>query len=60
MVTISDFKGTSARANVEAAIAKAHEHESFNAILSLTEKRALERADLVDQGKMLREYDYSI
>jgi aspartyl-tRNA(Asn)/glutamyl-tRNA(Gln) amidotransferase subunit A len=52
MVTISDFKGTSARANVEAAIAKAHEHESFNAILSLTEKRALERADLVDQGKI--------
>lgn len=52
MVKISDFQGTSARANVEAAIAKAREHETFNAILSLTEARALERADLVDRGEL--------
>lgn len=52
MVSISDFIGQSARANVEAAIEKARQHESFNAVLSITEKRALERADLVDQGKI--------
>lgn len=52
MSRISDFIGVSARANVEQAIEKARENEAFNAILSFTEERALERADLVDQGKL--------
>lgn len=52
MVKISEFIGKSARANVEAAIAKARENEAFNAILSLTEARALERADAVDRGEI--------
>lgn len=50
MVTIADFIGKSARENVQSALRKAAEHESFNAILSLTEARALERADAVDRG----------
>jgi len=52
MSSISDFKGKSARAIVEMALEKAREHESFHALLSLDEKRALERADLVDAGKL--------
>jgi len=52
MVTISNFSNGSARAHVEAAIAKARENESFNAILSMTEERALERADAVDRGEI--------
>lgn len=51
MSRISDFTGKrSARANVEAAIAKARENEAYHALLSFTEARALERADAVDQG----------
>jgi len=52
MSTIADFIGVSARKNVEAAIAKARENEQFNAILSMTEARALERADQVDRGEI--------
>jgi aspartyl-tRNA(Asn)/glutamyl-tRNA(Gln) amidotransferase subunit A len=52
MTTIADFIGVSARSNVEVAIAKAREHESFNAVLSLAETRALERADAVDRGEI--------
>ncbi|MEO6109865.1 MAG: Asp-tRNA(Asn)/Glu-tRNA(Gln) amidotransferase subunit GatA [Candidatus Saccharimonadales bacterium] len=52
MSIIKDFIGQSARANVEAALAKAHENESFHALLSLTEERALERADAVDRGEI--------
>lgn len=52
MVKISDYTDSTARANVERAIAAARQHESFNAILSLTEARALERADLVDTGEV--------
>ena len=52
MSKISDYIGVSARANVEAAIARARENESFHAILSLTEERALERADMVDRGEI--------
>jgi aspartyl-tRNA(Asn)/glutamyl-tRNA(Gln) amidotransferase subunit A len=52
MSIISDFIGTSARQNVESAIAKARDAESFHAILSLTEARALERADAVDRGEI--------
>jgi len=52
MSVISDFIGNSARENVLAAIAKARENEEFNAVLSLTENRALERADKVDTGEI--------
>ena len=52
MSSISDFIGVSARQNVEEAIAKAHANESFHALLSLTETRALERADAVDRGEI--------
>jgi len=52
MSKISDFIGISARKNVEEAIAKAHANEAFHAILSLTETRALERADAVDRGEI--------
>jgi aspartyl-tRNA(Asn)/glutamyl-tRNA(Gln) amidotransferase subunit A len=52
MSRISDYIGKSARANVEAAIAKASENEAFHAILSLTEARAFERADAVDRGEI--------
>ncbi len=49
---IKDYIGQSARANVEAALAKARENESFHALLSLTEERALQRADAVDRGEI--------
>lgn len=52
MVKISDYAGKSARANVEKALAAAGQHESYNALLVLTEKRALERADAVDRGEI--------
>lgn len=52
MSVISDFIGKSARQNVEAAIAKARENEAFNAVLSYSEARALERADKVDSGEI--------
>lgn len=52
MSKISDFIGKSARANVEAAIAAARSNESYHAFLSLTEDRALERADAVDRGEL--------
>lgn len=52
MSNISDFTSVSARKNVEAALAKARENESFHALLSVTETRALERADAVDRGEI--------
>lgn len=52
MVKISDFLNVSARENVERALAKAHEHEAFHALLSLSEGRALERAAKVDAGEI--------
>jgi len=52
MSAISDFIGVSARTNVEEAIAKARSNDSFHAILSFTEARALERADMVDRGEI--------
>lgn len=56
MITIEDVKqqisSSSARAIVENAIKSAKENSDYNAILSLTEERALERADLVDNGKI--------
>ena len=50
MTVISDYTGSSARANVEAALLKARKHEAFNAIVSYADARALERADKVDAG----------
>lgn len=41
-------RATSARAEVEIALAKAKETESYHALLSLTEERALARADEID------------
>lgn len=52
MSTIAEYAGKTARENVENALAKAREHEDFNAILSLTEDRALERAAKVDSGEI--------
>ena len=56
MTTISDIltqiKTTSARAVVEEAISKAKSSSDYNALLSLTEDRALQRADDVDAGKI--------
>lgn len=52
MVKISEYLGVSARENVEKAIAKARENESYHALLSLSEERALQRADLVDKGEI--------
>jgi len=52
MSSIADFTGKSARENVLAAISKARESEDFNAILSYSEARALERADKVDAGEI--------
>jgi aspartyl-tRNA(Asn)/glutamyl-tRNA(Gln) amidotransferase subunit A len=50
MSVISDFIGRTARENVLNALLKARENEDFNAILSYSEARALERADKVDSG----------
>lgn len=52
MSTIADFIGRKARDNVLSALAKAKANEQYHALLSLTEVRALERADAVDQGKI--------
>jgi aspartyl-tRNA(Asn)/glutamyl-tRNA(Gln) amidotransferase subunit A len=52
MGVISQFIGTSARQNVEQAIEKARSNEAFNALLSLSEERALDRADQVDRGEI--------
>jgi len=52
MTVISEFIGKSARENVQSAILKARESEDFNAILSYSEERALERADKVDSGEI--------
>lgn len=52
MSKIQDFLGVSAHDNVVAAIKKARENESFNALLSLSEERALDRAAKVDAGEI--------
>ncbi len=51
-MTISDYLKTSdsARGRVELAIKRAKDSEQYHALLSLTEDRALERADAVDAG----------
>ncbi len=52
MTTISDSLKNSASANVKAALEKAKDHEQYHALLSLTEARALERAEAVDRGEI--------
>jgi len=52
MSRIADFIGVSARENVEKAIATARENEQFNALLSLSEERAFDRAAKVDAGEI--------
>ena len=52
MSNISDFLTKTARENVQAALDKAHADESFHALLSLNETRALERAEAVDKGEI--------
>lgn len=53
-MTIADYlkTGDSARSRIEAAIRRAKENEQYHALLSLTEERALERADAVDSGEI--------
>lgn len=52
MSRISDFSEKSAVENVRAALERAKEVDEYHALLSLTEERALERAELVDNGKI--------
>lgn len=52
MSKIADFLGKSARANVLDALERAKANEQYHALLSLTETRALERADAVDRGEI--------
>ena len=52
MVKISDLKSFSALENVQRALDKAQGVRAKNAMISLTTERALERAKLVDEGKL--------
>lgn len=52
MVKISDFVGKSAVENVKTALKKVADNQDYHAFLSLTEKRALERAEAVDRGEI--------
>lgn len=52
MSVIKDFISSSARENVTSALVKAKENERYNTLLSLTEDRALQRADAVDRGEI--------
>ena len=52
MSRISDFTGKSAVENVKEALRRARKVEEYHALLSLTEERALERAELVDKGEI--------
>jgi len=52
MKRVSDYIGKSARDNVVQALDEAQNNQAFNAILSTTEARALERADAVDRGEI--------
>ena len=57
MTTIAEIRDTisrtSAREVVEAAILKAENNSQYNALVSLTNDRARERADAVDAGQIL-------
>ena len=50
--TLAKIKDTSARAVVEDSIRLTNENIDYHALLSLTEERALKRADEVDNGKI--------
>ncbi len=50
--TLDHIKATSARTVVEDTLRHARENEDYHALLSLTEERALLRADDVDSGKI--------
>lgn len=52
MTSIADYLNSSAIENIKKAIAAAKEHESYHALLNLTEERALERAAKVDSGEI--------
>ena len=52
MKTIADYTQMSARQAVETALERAKAVSDFHALLSLSETRALERADSVDAGKI--------
>jgi len=52
MSVLADFLGRKARDNIEMALAAAKSHEQYHALLSLTEERALQRADAVDRGEI--------
>lgn len=52
MTKIADYLNGSATENVKKALAAAKENESYHALLSLTEERALERAAKVDAGEI--------
>lgn len=52
MVKIADYRGKSAVENVKTALAAAKSNESYHALLSLTEERALERAAKIDAGEI--------
>ena len=52
MSSISDYLGNSAVENVKKALALAKEKAEYNALLALTEERALERAAKVDSGEI--------
>lgn len=52
MSVIADFIGGNARDNVLSALDKAKSNQQYHALLSLTEARALERADAVDRGEI--------
>lgn len=52
MVKISDYARMSALEAVQTALHKAKENDQYNALLSLTEDRALRRAQAVDGGEI--------
>lgn len=52
MTKIADYQGKSARENVERALSHVRDIEAYHALLSLTDERALERADMVDRGEI--------
>ncbi len=52
MTSIADYIGVSATDNVKKALDAAKQNESFHALLSLSEERALERAAKVDAGEI--------
>jgi aspartyl-tRNA(Asn)/glutamyl-tRNA(Gln) amidotransferase subunit A len=49
---LTQIKATSARAVVESALKRAEEAKEYNALLNLTEERALQRADMADSGEL--------